>query len=196
MTVLDERQMELLNDYLHELEVWNRRMNLTTIAPEDYWRRHVEESLELLVVAEPPKGARVVDVGSGAGLPGIVIAVARSDLQVTLIESVQRKAAFLVHVAGRLALSNVSVVNQRAEHAAHDPSMHEQFEVAFSRAAAPPARLVSLALPLVASGGRLVAAVRNPAQAAAQCHDAARRAGGGEPVVQPACVVVTKLLQT
>jgi 16S rRNA G527 N7-methylase RsmG len=80
-----------------------------------------------------------------------------------------------------------------AERVAQDPTMHEQFDVAFSRAAAPPARLVTLALPLVAPGGALVAAVRNPVDAAAQCRDAARVAGGDTPVAHATCVVVRKL---
>jgi 16S rRNA G527 N7-methylase RsmG len=71
--------------------------------------------------------------------------------------------------------------------------MRARFHVAFSRAAAAPASLMSLALPLVAPGGMVVAAVRNPAQAAVQCRDAARTAGGGDPLVHPACLVVTKL---
>ena len=193
---LDARQEQALRDYLRELQRWNRRTNLTAVPAADFWSRHVEESLAMLAVAAPPEGAHLVDVGSGAGLPGIVVAIARPDLRVTLVESVQRKAAFLTHVAGALSLTNVTVANVRAEIAGHDATLRERFLVALSRAAAPPARVMELALPLVAPGGVVVAAVRDPQSAAAACRVAALQAGGGAPVAHATCIVVAKLSST
>jgi 16S rRNA (guanine527-N7)-methyltransferase len=100
---------------------------------------------------------RLVDVGSGAGLPGIPIKIARPDLDVTLIEADQAKAAFLVHVCAALGLEQVEVVARRAEDAGHDPMLREAFDVAVARALAPLPVLVELCLPLVRVGGRLLA---------------------------------------
>jgi len=99
----------------------------------------------------------VVDVGSGAGLPGIPLKIARPELQVTLIESDQAKAAFLVHACATLRLDGVEVVARRAEEAGHDPALREKFDVAVVRALAPLPVLVELCLPLVRVGGRLLA---------------------------------------
>jgi len=100
---------------------------------------------------------RVVDVGSGAGLPGIPIKIARPDLEVTLIEADQAKAAFIVHACAALGLERVEVVARRAEEAGHDPKLREAFDVAVARALAPLPVLVELCLPLVRVGGRLLA---------------------------------------
>jgi len=103
------------------------------------------------------KAATLVDVGSGAGLPGLPIKIARPDLRVTLIESDQAKAAFLVHACAALGLDDVEVVARRAEEAGHDPRLREAFDVAVARALAPMPVLVELCLPLVRVGGKLLA---------------------------------------
>ena len=100
---------------------------------------------------------RLVDVGSGAGLPGIPIKIARPDLDVTLIEADQGKAAFIVHACAALGLERVEVVARRAEEAGHDPKLREAFDVAVARALAPLPVLAELCLPLVRVGGRLLA---------------------------------------
>ncbi len=99
----------------------------------------------------------LVDVGSGAGLPGIPIKIARPDLVVTLIEADQAKAAFLVHACAALQLEHIEVVAKRAEEAGHDPRLREAFDVAVARALAPLPVLVELCLPLVRVSGRLLA---------------------------------------
>ena len=99
----------------------------------------------------------LVDVGSGAGLPGIPIKIARPDIEVTLIESDQDKAAFLVQACAALQLGHVEVVARRAEEAGHDARLREAFDVAVARALAPLSVLVELCLPLVRVGGRLLA---------------------------------------
>src|SRR5258708_7702084 len=111
-----------------------------------------------LVLLEHLGGAHnLVDVGSGAGLPGIPIKIARPDLDVTLIEADQAKAAFLVHACAALGLDQVEVVARRAEEAGHDPRLRERFDVAVARALAPLPVLAELCLPLVRVGGRLLA---------------------------------------
>jgi 16S rRNA (guanine527-N7)-methyltransferase len=111
-----------------------------------------------LVLVDHLGAARsLVDVGSGAGLPGLPIKIARPDLRVTLIEADQSKAAFLVHASAALGLEGVEVVARRAEDAGQDPALREAFDVAVARALAPLPVLVELCLPLVRVGGRLLA---------------------------------------
>src|SRR5204863_9649804 len=95
--------------------------------------------------------------GSGGGLPGLPLKIVRPDLEVTLIEADQSKAAFLVQAAATLGLSDVEVVAMRAEDAGHDRRYRESFDVAVARALAPLPTLVELCLPLVRVGGRLLA---------------------------------------
>src|SRR6266481_3929790 len=118
-------------------------------------RALIDDSLVLLEHLGPARN--LVDVGSGAGLPGIPLKIARPDLLVTLIEADQAKAAFLVQVCAVLRLENVEVVARRAEEAGHDPALRERFDVAAARALAPLPVLVELCLPLVRVGGRLLA---------------------------------------
>jgi len=111
-----------------------------------------------LVLADHLGGARrLVDVGSGGGLPGLPLKIAHPDLEVTLIEADQSKAAFLVQAAARLGLRGVEVVAMRAEDAGQDSRYRESFDVAVARALAPLPTLVELCLPLVMVGGRLLA---------------------------------------
>jgi 16S rRNA (guanine527-N7)-methyltransferase len=113
---------------------------------------------DCLVLVEHLGNARtVVDVGSGGGLPGIPLKIARPELELTLIEADQAKAAFLVHACAKLGLEGVEVVARRAEEAGHDPRLREAFDVAVARALAPMPVLAELCLGLVRVGGSLLA---------------------------------------
>ena len=163
---IDAAQRAHLQRYLDEIYRWNVRINLTTVPIEAAWERHIEESLRLIEVASLAAGARVADLGSGAGLPGIVLALVRPDLSVSLIEADRRKAGFLTHVAGLLGLEGATVVARRAETLASDPEHAGVYDVILSRAAAPPPRLGALALPLLRPGGELYALVGDAGEAA------------------------------
>jgi 16S rRNA (guanine527-N7)-methyltransferase len=115
----------------------------------------IEDSLVLL--DHLGDAVRVVDVGSGGGLPGLPLKIARPGLSMTLIEANQAKAAFLVRACAELGLQSVVVVASRAEEVGHDPLYRESFDVAVARALAPMPVLVELCLPLVRVGGRLLA---------------------------------------
>jgi 16S rRNA (guanine527-N7)-methyltransferase len=115
----------------------------------------VMDSLVLLEHLGP--AIRLVDVGSGAGLPGLPLKIERPDLSVTLVEADQRKSAFLVQACAVLGLKDVEVVATRAEEAGHDPRYRESFDVAVARALAPMPVLAELCLPFVRPGGRLLA---------------------------------------
>lgn len=125
----------------------NRRMNLTSITEEDaFVRDHILDSLAGLALL-PPAGS-VIDVGSGAGFPGVAIAIARPELRVTLLEASQKKAAFL-------ASSGLPVVRARAEEYGRGPG-RDAYDVAVARAVAPLAVVAELVLPLLRPGGAAV----------------------------------------
>jgi len=115
------------------------------------WDRHLINCG--LLASEVPQGATVADLGSGAGLPGLVLALARDDLRVTLIEPMARRGAFLTEVVGALGLGRVTVVRGRAE----EWSGPERFDVVTARALAPLPKLLTWGLPLVTDGGVLLA---------------------------------------
>ncbi|MGA8415110.1 MAG: 16S rRNA (guanine(527)-N(7))-methyltransferase RsmG [Candidatus Dormiibacterota bacterium] len=181
-----------LDAYLDELERWSARLNLTSIRREQMWARNVAEVEALLDVIAPPHGCRAVDIGSGGGVPGIVIAVLRPDLSVTLIDSDRRKSAFLIHVAGLLGLSRVRVEAIRAEDAGHRADLREQFDFATSRATAPLPVLCELALPLLSVGGTLAALVADAPAARHACASAASACGGGAPAAPAQGVLIVR----
>jgi 16S rRNA (guanine527-N7)-methyltransferase len=170
-----------LDVYLDELARWSSRLNLTSIPRDQMWSRNIAEAEELIEVAAPGTGCSVIDIGSGGGVPGIVIAILRPDLVMTLLDADRRKSSFLIHVAGLLGLTSVHVVAERAEHAGRSDGMRETFDLAISRATAPPPVLCELALPLLRTGGALCALVTDAPSALAACAAAASACGGGAP---------------
>ncbi|MBQ1036041.1 16S rRNA (guanine(527)-N(7))-methyltransferase RsmG [Micromonospora sp. C81] len=150
------------------------------------WDRHM---LNCAAVAERiPSGATVLDVGSGAGLPGLVLAIARPDLTVTLIEPLSRRTSFLIEVVERLGLAkSVRVFRGRADEAASGSSGRDAIsgDVVTARAVAPLDRLAGWSLPLAVRGGRLLALKGSSAAAEIEEHaEVVARLGGGEPTVQ------------
>jgi 16S rRNA (guanine527-N7)-methyltransferase len=143
------------------------------------WPRHIWNCVVVAPAIKP--GARVCDVGSGAGLPGVVLAIARPDLAVTLLEPMARRCTFLAGVVEELALPNVRVVRGRAgDPGGCDSLADHSFDVVTARAVAPMARLVPWCAPLVAPGGVLLAlkgasAVTELADATAVLRDAGVR---------------------
>lgn len=153
---LDEERLARLGAFLARLLAMNERMNLTAIDdPAHAWSRHGLDSLTLLpLLEELGPGARLVDIGSGGGLPGIPIAIARPDLRVLLVESTRKKAAFLAGASEALGLSNVSVRAERAE--ALHPKLGGTFDVVTARAVARLSTLVPWTAPLARRGGRVL----------------------------------------
>lgn len=155
----DPNAAEALAAFLGEILRWNRVHNLTAITdPEAMIRRHVIESLALRPLLQ---GRRVADVGSGAGVPGIPLAIAEPDRHFTLIESRGKRAAFLQHVQGLLGLVNVAVEHRRVE----EMNDAGTFDTLLARAVAAPAELLRLtahlfgpaSVMLVPSGGQAAA---------------------------------------
>lgn len=193
---LPDEQRSQLEDYLSELDRWNRRTNLTAVPAAERWQRHIVEAIDLSRTLQIAEGAAVIDVGSGPGIPGLVIAVLRPDIRVTLLDADSRKAGFLTHVAGALGLSSLTVVNRRAEAAGHDPSLREQFDIATARALARPAVLCELTLPFVRVGGIVAALVIDSPEVAREAAAAAALLGGGNPRSTPGVLLVPKTAPT
>ena len=143
----------------------------------------IEDCLVLLPYLED--ATNLVDVGSGGGLPGLPLKISRPSLTVTLLESDQAKAAFLLHAAAALSLSGVEVVARPAEEAGRDPVYRERFDVAVARALAPMPILAELCLPLVKVGGRLLAQ-KTAAEDVAGAGHAIETLGGSLEAVVPA----------
>jgi len=148
---LSPGQSQQLLDLLAELADWNTRVNLTAITdPAAGVRKHLLDSLSIHAHL---RGSRIADVGSGAGFPGLPLAIADPEREFTLIEATGKKAQFLEHARTRLGLDNVHVVNSRAEH--FKPA--EPFDAVISRALGKLAEFIRFAGHLAAPGGRLLA---------------------------------------
>ena len=154
---LTAQQVERFQLYYDELVTWNRRMNLTAIVDyEEVQIKHFLDSLTLTVVLSDAP-LKVVDVGTGAGLPGIALKIACPNIELTLIDSTQKKALFLDHIVATLGLEGVSVVAGRAEELAHDVQYRERFDAVLARGVAKLASLAELTLPFCAVGGAFIA---------------------------------------
>jgi 16S rRNA (guanine527-N7)-methyltransferase len=148
---LSPAQLEQLCAYLVLLAKWNKVYNLTAVRDEEKMVSH--HVLDSLAVLPHLQGTRLLDVGSGGGLPGIPLAIARPDLHVVLIDSNQKKTAFLQQVAIELGLKNLEVVQQRVE----EYAAAALFDIVISRAFADLGEFVSLAKHLLAPGGQFAA---------------------------------------
>lgn len=155
--------------------------------PDEAWREHVERSLEAVDVVSRYEGS-IVDVGSGGGSPGIPLASAFPEREVTLLEAQERKAEALARLAAEFP--NVSVVRGRAEE--HET---DRYAVAVARALAPPPVAAEWCLPLVARGGAVVLYV-GPSADAEHVQRVADRVGGGQVSVEPGLLVIPKIAHT
>jgi len=159
---LNARQLKQFELYYQELIEWNKKINLTAIT--DYSSVQVKHFLDSLTVtlALPEEEMErpdfnIVDVGTGAGFPGVPLKILFPQPRLVLIEPTTKKTAFLHHVIRKLELENVEVLNGRAEEAAHLPLYREQFALVLSRAVALLPTLVELTLPFCQIGGRFIA---------------------------------------
>lgn len=170
---LDPAVVQRLGAYLALLLAMNAALNLTAVRdPDEAWSKHALDALSLLPeLADLPAGARLLDVGSGGGVPGLVLAIARPDLHVTLIESTQKKAAFLEAAAKALSLEHVQVHAERAEQLA-GTALARSFDVVTARAVAKLSQLVPWTAPFVRRGGKLL--LIKGARADAELHEASK----------------------
>jgi 16S rRNA (guanine527-N7)-methyltransferase len=173
-------QVEAFAWYAAELIAWNRRFNLTAVDdPVEIEHRHFLDSLTCLQVMGRDPGGRLIDVGSGAGFPGLPLKIACPRLRVTLVESIGKKARFCRHVASELSLEGVEVRSERAEVIGHDPAHRQSYDWAVARAVAGLPTLVEYLLPLVKVGRVAVAQKGESAPMEAQACEGALRLLGG-----------------
>ncbi len=154
-------RLEALDRYAGLLVEWNRKMNLTAItSPQGIAVLHFADSLALLPLLPPTPGARLIDVGTGAGFPALPLLIARPDLQVTLLDGLNKRLTFLQAVLTELGLT-AQLCHARAEEAGRDPALRERFDLATARAVASLNVLCEYCLPFVKPGG-VFAAMKGP----------------------------------
>lgn len=206
---LGEDHIARFKRYLQELLEWNRRFNLTAIVePREVQAKHFLDSLTVAtaIPGEVLSRGALVDVGSGAGFPGLPLKLMWPGLRVALVESVGKKAGFLRHMVDTLELEGVEVHSQRAETLAHDPRLRERFDVAVSRAVAELSTLAELTLPFCKLGGTVVAQKKTGIEGELQRSERAISMLGGafdraeevnvKEIGEPRCLVVLSKVST
>jgi len=191
---LNAHQVRSFQLYEKELLTWNEKINLTAIKdPEAIRTKHFLDSLTAICEMNNPTPGRLVDVGTGAGFPGIPLKIMLPELKLTLVESVGKKAEFCRHMVEVLKLENVEVLTARAEDLGQQTQHREKYDWAVARAVSQLPALVEYLLPLVRVGGGMVAQKGEHAHAEVQSAEKAIRLLGGNlrrvsPVMLPGVV--------
>lgn len=177
---LSSSQVKLFEIYEHELLVWNEKFNLTAIRePEGIRTKHFLDSLSAFLELKTPPPNNLIDVGTGAGFPGIPLKLIFPSMHLTLVESVGKKAEFCRHMMDALQLENVEVLSMRAEDLGQNPRYREKFDWAVARAVASMPILMEYLLPLVRVGGAVLAQKGENAHAEVQSAEKAILLLGG-----------------
>lgn len=155
---LASEQLAAMENYYQRLLVWNEKMNLTAITePQEVAVKHMVDSLSCYQPAIFTPGVSLIDVGTGAGFPGIPLKIFQADIQLTLMDSLNKRLNFLREVIEVLPLAGVHTVHARAEEAGKHKQHREQYQIAVSRAVARLNVLCELCLPFVKVGGWFIA---------------------------------------
>ncbi len=192
---LTPQQRAIFRHYCDELVAWNARVNLTAITDDEGIQiKHFLDSLSCLKAIadarfqvsnsrEPAASGvaeiRLIDVGAGAGFPGLPLKIVCPSIRLTLVEAIGKKTAFLRHIVAALGLNTVTVIQARAEQVGHDPQHREQYDWAVARAVAEMPTLVEYLLPLVRIGGKVLAQKGENAPAEVTAAETAIRHLGG-----------------
>ena len=152
--VLENRQVQQFIRYYEMLVEWNQIMNLTAITGyDDVMKKHFVDSLSLIRAFDVKSQVKVIDIGTGAGFPGLALKIAYPSLQVTLLDSLNKRIQFLDAVIEELQLTGVETIHGRAEDYAKPTILREQFDLCVSRAVANLSTLSEYCLPFVKEGG-------------------------------------------
>ena len=177
---LAPQQIKALETYNQELIAWNKIHNLTAIRePEQARVKHFLDSLSACLVMNGSPIERVIDVGTGAGFPGLPLKILYPQMQLTLVESIGKKADFCEFVVAKLGLENVEVIQTRAEELGRLAAHREQYDWALARAVAVMPVLLEYLLPLVRVGGSVLAMKGESGPAEAQTAENAAQILGG-----------------
>lgn len=151
---LTEQQFDRLMKYYELLVLWNEKMNLTAITEfSEVLSKHFLDSLSIIKIIDLNKETSLIDIGTGAGFPGIPIKIMYPDLHVTLLDSLQKRIGFLNTVIDELNLNNIITIHGRAEDYAKPEKLRESFDVCVSRAVSNLSSLTELCIPFVKVGG-------------------------------------------
>ena len=151
---VDANVLEQFETYKKLLLEWNEKINLTAIVDEkEVYVKHFVDSATCIATGLIPANARVIDVGTGAGFPGLPIKILRQDITITLLDSLNKRINYLGEVVSTLKLRNVSLLHSRAEDAGTNKEHRELYDVALSRAVAPLNSLSEYCLPFIKEGG-------------------------------------------
>ncbi len=152
---LEDKKQEQFYHYMELLQKWNENINLTAITePEEVLQKHFIDSLTIMPYIK--KDEKVIDVGTGAGFPGIPLKIAKEDVEVTLLDALNKRLNFLNEIIQVLELSTIETIHLRAEEAGRNKDLREKFDVSVSRAVAPLSVLVEYLLPLVKVNGKCI----------------------------------------
>nr|WP_263323989.1 16S rRNA (guanine(527)-N(7))-methyltransferase RsmG [Neobacillus sp. Marseille-Q6967] len=155
---LSDRQLEQYDTYYQTLVEWNEKMNLTAITEKgDVYLKHFFDSISAAFYFDFTKPVRLCDVGAGAGFPSIPLKIAFPQLEVTIVDSLNKRISFLNHLAAVLKLENVHFIHDRAETFGVNPNHRESYDIVTARAVARMSVLSELCLPLVKVGGHFIA---------------------------------------
>ena len=156
-------QTEQFFDYMNLLIEWNEKINLTAITdPEEIILKHFIDSITILKELED--NSKVVDVGTGAGFPGIPLSIMNPSLKITLVDSLNKRLIFLQEVVDKLNLKNVEIVHARAEEFGQNKKYREKFDISTSRAVANLSTLSEYLIPLVKVDGKVISMKASQAQ--------------------------------
>lgn len=152
---LSEIQLKQFYNYMNLLIEWNKKVNLTAITePDEIILKHFVDSLTISKYISD--GTKVVDVGTGAGFPGIPLKIVRQDVDITLLDSLQKRINFLDEVINELNLEKITTIHSRVEDFGKNKKYREEFDIATSRAVANLSTLSEYLLPLVKVGGKVI----------------------------------------
>ena len=155
---LDDDKIKKLNLYGNLLIEWNEKINLTAITePEDVLIKHFYDCILFFKNVEVPQGAKIIDVGTGAGFPGLVLKIVRPDLKITLLDSLNKRINFLKDVIEKCGLFDIEAIHSRAEEGGKNPKYREQYDIACARAVAAMPTLLEYCTPFVKPNGLFVA---------------------------------------
>jgi 16S rRNA (guanine527-N7)-methyltransferase len=171
----------LLSTYEKELIEWNQKFNLTAIRDVESIRtKHLLDSFSCVLAWKNSPPNKLIDIGTGAGFPGLPLKIIYPNLKLTLVESVGKKAKFCQHMVDRLGLDHVDVIQARAEDIGQDSKHREQYDWAVARAVANLNVLSEYLLPLIRVGGRMLAQKGESGPAEAQSAEKAMKLLGGK----------------
>jgi 16S rRNA (guanine(527)-N(7))-methyltransferase RsmG len=174
-----------LTVYGNLLIEWNEKINLTAITePDAVLFKHFYDCILFFKNVDVPQNAKIIDVGTGAGFPGLVLKIVRDDLEVTLLDSLNKRITFLNNVIDKLGLKKITAVHSRAEDGGKNPLYREKFDISCARAVAAMPVLLEYCTPFVKVGGQFVS-MKGPTATdeVALCNNAMKQLGVQKPTI-------------